>query len=188
MVLNLLSFFFNFRNVDIFIGALDETILTHKYFTASRSYYHDKITWCVRARQPTPKWKNLFKICNDTTVYTIYSLMVISFVFTSYFMQQFEDQQKWDGFKILLMAIANVCGSGSNYTPKILSHRIFFIISMFCGVLINIIVASFAMLFVTRLIFEKPIDSVQEIVKKQFELVGDEFGFQQLSKQKQVID
>lgn len=168
------------------MGALDETIITKKYLIASRSYYHDKITWCVRERQPIPKWKNLFKMCSDPVVYITYTIMTISFVYTFYFMQQFEEQQKWDSFSILNMAIANMCGSGSNYNPKNNSHRTFFIFLVFAGMLLNIIVISFALFFITNQIFEEQTDTVQKIIENQFKLVGDEFALHHLVRQNQV--
>lgn len=179
---------FNFRKIDIFIGALDENILTKEYFDASHSYYYDSLTWCVRQRQPIAKWKNFFRLCRDPTVYTIYTIMSISVVFTCYFMQQYEFlQPKWDGLSILLMAIANVCGSGSNYKPKIASHRIFFIIGVLGGILLNIILTSFTVIFMSNQIFGNQIESIQEIVENRFDLVGDGFALQQLNRNKQVI-
>lgn len=103
-------------------------------------------------------------------------------------MQQFEYlQPKWDSFNILFMVIANVCGNGSNYKPKIVSHRIFFIVSMFGGMLINIIFTSFAVIFMSSQIFGNQIDSIQEIVENRFDLAGDGFALQQLNRQNQVI-
>lgn len=53
---------FNYRKLDIFIGALDENIITNEYFDASHPYYHDSLIWCARERKPIAKWKNFFSI------------------------------------------------------------------------------------------------------------------------------
>lgn len=57
---------------------------------------------------------------------------------------------------------------------------------MFGGMLINIIFISFALLFITKQIFEKQIDTIQEIVDNRFEVMGDGFALQHLNRQNQV--
>lgn len=47
-------------------------MITRKYLIASRSYYHDCLTWCVQRHQQIPRWQSVFYLCTDTTVYIVF--------------------------------------------------------------------------------------------------------------------
>lgn len=157
-------------------------------FTASRSYYYDKLTWCVQVKQPIAAYKSLAKhICKDVSVWILYTFMCFSVVFMGYFMQQFEDlQPKWDWFRITFAGIAPCLGFVSEYKPKIISHRIFFICCVFGAMLSYIVTNSIVLLLITHPFYENQIKSIQEIIDGDFKLVGDGFALQHLMQQKQV--
>jgi hypothetical protein len=48
----------NFSNVDIFIGGLEENVITKNYFKATRFYYHEKLTWCCEKNKSLPFAEN----------------------------------------------------------------------------------------------------------------------------------
>lgn len=173
--------------MDVFIGALDENLITQKYFNASRPYYHDTLTWCVQVKQPIPIWQNVFHVCRDPLVFAIYTLMCFCVVLTGYFMQRYENfTPKWDWFRLTFAGISPCLGYGSAYFANIIPNRIFFLFSLFGATLSFIVTNSFILIFVSIPIYEHQINIRQEIIHKRFELVGDAFAFQHLTMQNQV--
>lgn len=179
---------FFFRKTDIFIGVLDGSFRINKYFVASHPYHHDSLTWCVQSKQPIPKWKNIFELCKDPIVLTIYAIMTIACDLTLYFMQQFEDvQPKWDWYRISLVSMSIACGAGyPSYKPKINPTRIFSAFGLFAGIMITTTVNSLLLLFITNPIFDIQIESIPKLVNEHFDLVGDEFALMHLRRQNQV--
>lgn len=178
-------FFFK-RIIDVLIGALDETLITSEYFTASRSYYHDTLTFCVQTKQPIPMHENLGYACKDVKVWLIFTVMCFCVVFTGYYMQQFEDEPKFDWFRISLAGFGPCFGVVTDYNAKATPHRIAYLFCLLGAFLIYIIGSSFWILFTTNPIFENQISSVQEIINGGLELVGDRFSLQHLINQNQV--
>lgn len=86
----------NFRQIDIFMGAMEENLFTKNYFEASLYYYHDSLTWCVQKAKISPYWKAIFYLCNDPLVYLLLGLGCVIIIVVAYFLQQFEPKQKWD--------------------------------------------------------------------------------------------
>lgn len=174
-------------NIDVFIGGLSDNLLPSNHFVWSRPYYHDKMTWCVRIKQPIPIWQNLFYICRDPKVYVLFTLMCIAVVFFGYFIQQYEDlYPKWNWFRLSLAGMAPCWGAPSEYNPKIIPNRIFFIFCIFGALLTYIVATSFYLLLLTNPRFEDQIKLRHEIIDERFELVGEGFALQHLMKQNQV--
>lgn len=109
---------------------LDESQLKSCNFIASWPYHCDSFTWCVQKAQKIPVWKNLFYMCNDSMPWAIFTAMALCAIFFAYFVQQFEDQ-KWTWFKITITSICLVCNYPTEYRPKTISNRIFFICCLF---------------------------------------------------------
>lgn len=168
---------------------MDESLLANQQFVASRPYYHDVITWCVRAKQLISYEDNVIHIAYriDWEVWFIYTIMCVSVVFTGYFMQQYEElQPKWDWFRITFSGMAPCFGFVSEYTPRIFPNRIFFICCVFGAMLSYIVTTSMLLFFLTKPLYEKQIQSIGEIIDKDFEIVGDGFALQHLKMQHQV--
>lgn len=169
------------------MGGLDERLNANQHFIASCPYYQDFITLCVRVKQPIPSHENIHYICRHVEVWLIYTLMCVSVIFTGYFMQQFEDMPiKWDWFRLTFAAFAPCFGFISEYNPKIVPNRIFFIFAIFGATLSYIVSTSLYLKVITYPIFENQIQTIDEIIGKEFELIGDGFALQHLKMQYQV--
>lgn len=176
-----------FSEVDIIIGAADQNIQT-KDFVNSHSYYHDALTWCVQKQQPIPIWRNIFFICNDPFVLSLYPVMCISVFAFAYFIQQFEEKPpKLNLFIIMLEAATSAFGLSCNYKAKLISNRIFFACCMFGNLVFVNNVLSFIIRNMTSTIYEHQIETIQEIIENSFELTGDDFTFKHLIQQNEVI-
>lgn len=175
------------RKVDVYIGALETSLMTSKRFVASRAYYHDTLTWCVQIRKRIPSWKSLFYLCSDPLVYIFYTFMCFSVVFTGYFMQQYEDfQPKWDWFRLSFSGISPCFGFPSEYRANIIPNRIFFLFSLFGAFLSYIITNSILLMLINIPFYENQIKLREQIIHKRFEFVGDNFALQHLKKQNTV--
>lgn len=175
--------------MDLFIGALDETIFASEQFVTSRPYYHDVISWCVRIKQLYSNQDNFHNFIRhiEWKVMFIYTIMCVSVVFTGYFMQQYEDfARKWDWFRLTFSGMAPCFGFVSEYTPRIAPNRIFFIFCIFGAMLSYIVTNSILLHYVTHPIYENQIQSIEEIIDNDFEIVGDSFALQHLKMQNQV--
>lgn len=169
------------------IGALDENLLTNKYFIASHSYYHDELTWCVQKKQPIPLWKNVFYVCRDPIVFVMHTVSCFLLILTFYFIQQFEDMYpKWDWHRITLSGFCICCGFPCEAKPKIASHRIQFLFCLFAFMIFNISCLTIGIRSNTIPIYEHQIDSILHIVSNSFELVGDDFALEHLMRQNEV--
>ena len=166
---------------------MDESLLTQKHFIASRPYYHDALTWCVRTKQPIPNWQNIFHVCRDPIVITSYFLLCVLAVFTGYFMQRFENfTPKWDWWRMTFAATTPMLGLPSEYFANTIPNRIFFIISVLGAMVFYTITNSFILLFITIPIYEHQIETRQEIIQQRFALVGDAFALKHLKIQNEA--
>lgn len=174
-------------NADILIGYLNRDILSHKDFIASNAYYHDALTWCVQAKKPIPIWQNLFRLCNDPIVWILYTVMSFITVFVFYYLQQLEDvQRKWDWFRLTSSGICSTFGFPSEFWPRSTPSRVFYMFAVFGQMIFTIYFGGVMLTFIMEPIYEKQINSIQEIVDQSFDLTGDEFAWQHLMRQTEV--
>lgn len=179
----------SYSKSDILIGALDENLITKKHFIATRAYYRDKLTWCVRAKQQIPFWQNLFRLCIDPLVYLFFILVSTLTVGARYLMAQFEREYiKWDLFKFALNAYSALLGFVSNYKPKFLPARINYIVCIFSCVVFTQHIFSIMISAMKTPMFTDQIQSIPEILdaRNAFELTGDRFALEHLRKQNEV--
>lgn len=168
---------------------MDETLITSEQLTASRSYYHDALTWCVQIKQPISNWKNIFYLCRDPLVFAIYTVMCTLVIFMGYFLQIFENiTPKWDWFRLTFAGVSPCLGFASEYFANTIPNRIFFLFSLFGATLSFIVFNAFFLLFVTFPIYEHQINTRQEIIDNRFELIGDAFAFQHLKLQNDQVN
>lgn len=175
-----------FRYADIFIGGLDENILTKQHFVASRPYYHDKLTWCVQKNHQIPGWKNIFHVFRDPIVVISLTILFIAAVSTAYFMEQFE-VQKLDWNRTTLNIFAMVFYMPIVYNPNTNPMRIFFVIGQFGCMILSIVLLSFILSCLTNPIYEHQVKTTIEIMRGSFGLVGDAFALEHLIDQQKVI-
>lgn len=172
---------------DIIGGGLDGNRLTNEYFVASYPYYYDELTWCVQKTRPIMTWENIFKLCNDPTVYISVSMICIVTIAFFYFMQQFENGSKWCWNRITFDGIRIICGFACELKPKMYSTRLFFgIVLLGCIPFVVTFLVTW-LKCITTPFYEKQIASVEEMLHNRFEVVGNSIAFYHLKRQQQVI-
>lgn len=154
---------------------MDETLLTKNYFIASRPYYHDTLTWCVRKQQPIPHWRNFFRQCEDPWTYLLFTLMILSANCMFYFLYQFE-QRPLDWHSITLDGIRIVCGCSSEHRPQFLPTRILYSACLWGSVILTVTLLAVSLEILTNTIYEDQVKSIQEIIDQSFQLTGEEFA------------
>lgn len=176
----------NFSKIDIFIGALEENLITKKHLIATRSYYYERITWCVQKSQPIPLWKNIFYLCNDPLVYLIPFMLGILVYCIGYYCEQFERHPKWDWFKFTINGFGCMLGMPCTYNPTITATRIGILLCLFSAIIFVSLISAALMQLVMTPILNPQIKSVQEIIAGSFKLVGNRFLIEKISQQKEV--
>lgn len=177
----------NFRQIDIFIGGLDENLLSNRYFIASRAYYHDSITWCVQEKRAIPRWKNLYRLCHDPIVYLVFVIMTFSCIFFAYFSQQFEDKNPMmDWHQVFCVAFRGMCYMPTEFYPKFIPTRIFYSFCLFGSLIFTVSTLAFFIKALNSVMYADQIKSIQEIIDNSFKLYGDSFAFHHLINQNQV--
>lgn len=93
---------------------------------------------------------------------------------------------KWDWFRIMFDGLRVLCGMSSTYRPKIVLTRAFFIICILVGMISYNTSNSFILLFMMSPIYEKQVNTVNQIIEQKFDLTGDSLTLQMLSNRSQV--
>lgn len=146
---------------------------------ASRSYYHDHITWCVQKSHPIPLWKNIFHLCNDPLVYILLFLACVSIMWTGYVCQQFEIQ-KWDWHKFTFTGFRCFMGMPCTYNPKTTANRTGFLFFLFATMIYVCVLSSVLIQLIISPILNPQIQTVQEIIDGEFKLISNRFAFQKI--------
>lgn len=180
------KYFFS-RKIDVFIGALSENIVTQKYLRGSSVYYQDLLTWCVQIKHLIPKGESLFYMCHDWRVFLTMSLSAFVAIAVTYVIQQFDDiHPKWDWHRITMLCYVNMCGFPSNYSPNITASRINYGVALFGCLLFVIVFGVHCQLFMTNRIYEKQVNTVDELIANDYSLAGDSVALKHLCEQNEV--
>lgn len=177
---------FHFSGIDIFIGALEENLLTNKYFVASRSYYHDSLTWCVQKRKPIPLWQNLFHICHDPIIWAVFFIMVMMEISFVYFLEQFEYHSKWDWHRIFFDGLRIHMGFSCPYNPQNNATRVLYLFILLACIIFTITISSTLLQFMASPILSLQVETIQEILDEQFTLIGGPFELLKMTEQNEV--
>lgn len=157
----------------MFIGGLGQNLVTSKYLLASTSYHHSVFTWCVKKAEPIPVRENLLHLCQDPKVYAVFTFSAFSVLAAAYFVQQFEPRPAWDWHRIFVEGFGAVLGFSTNYRAKNNANRVLFACFLLASTLFVIVINSVALSFITTPILKPQIKTVDEIIRKEFSLVGD---------------
>lgn len=171
-------FWFSFRKIDIYLGIFEENTKTSKYLIASRAYHQNSLTWCVQKKKQIPVYLLVF-------LGLIFTLVLV--VDLGYFMQQFEPRQKWDYFKIVISGVCLFMGSPSGYRPENNAHRLAYTFVLFGGIIYMGTISTLVLNLFTLSKYYPQIQTVEEILSDNFNLVGKKFALQKLMQQNEVI-
>lgn len=180
------------RKSDILIGPFNEGTNLDKWFQPSHYFYYDELKWCIQKSRPIPIWQNFFRTCFDPVVWTIFGILYIIYTSLAYTMQWFDSdvQPKWDFIRIAIAILASFVGFVYPYKPTSASNRVCYIVGCFSNIIFVSSFISIMMKNIHKQLFHEQIESIQEIVNSQhpFDLVGDNFALQQLSKHNEVLE
>ena len=160
--------------------------MTNKHLEASRSYYHDALTWCVQKSQPIPLWRYVFYLCNDPLVYIIFTITGLVVLSLGYYLQQFERHPKWDWNKFIFNGYSSFLGFPCCYNPRITANRIGFMFCLLGGIIFVCTLTTVLFDLALTPILKPQVQSIQGIIDGNFKLVGDRFAFQKISQQTKV--
>lgn len=176
------------------MGALDGNYLNignvSEHFIATNSYYNDELTWCVQRSGQVPTWKKIFKLCDDPMVWLVHIITFISGIFMEFYLQQFECTMipKWDWMRVVFNGLRMMCGYSIKLRPRIHAHRVYVAIACLSCIVYGITFCAIWLKCMTTPFFETQVQSVRDLLDKDFELVGDDFAAHLLMKEKQVTN
>lgn len=159
--------------------------MTHKYFTASRSYYHDSLTWCVQKRKPIAMWKRPLYLCTDVAVYVLTLLTVVLFLVLLYVFQQLEYPRRCST-DLIANSFCICLGFPCALNPKSNPGRILVIACLFASIIIVVVTGTVSIGSITKPILNPQVDSIQQITNGEFNLIGDRFAFLKMLHQNEV--
>ena len=114
-------------------------------------------------------------------------LSTIVVLITLYVIQQFDDiHPKWDWHRLTIHCFANMCGFPYTYRPKTVASRIYYGCCLYGVVIFLIVFDVHYQLFMTNLMYEKQVDSVEEIIAENYTLAGDSLALNHLIKRDEV--
>ncbi|XP_031636877.1 uncharacterized protein LOC116349537 [Contarinia nasturtii] len=170
----------NNPKIDIFIGPMEEKLINCSRLTASRQYYHESLTWCVRKSQLIPVWTTIFYICRDIRVYAIAGITIPTLLCVLYYFQKLERYSKWDWYRLVFDGLYGALGFPYTFTSESLTVRVIIVLLSFAALVFSTVTSTAILLLIMIPTLNPQIKTVQEIINGHFELVGDRFAFEKL--------
>lgn len=161
------------------IGGIQPDHFHLKTFIKTASYIQDDLTWCVQRANAVPRWMNVFFIPKDFLIYIIGAIAFIFVILGAYLLTTFEDRA-YDFILISFMSIQVVLGLATVLDPKKWMFRLLFTKFMFIAFWIVQIFNAYWMTYVSRVLYEKQIDTIDELIHENFHLAGDKYVLNQL--------
>lgn len=176
----------NSNRIDIFIDAMDEHLMLNRNLIASHPYHFDSLTWCLQKNKPISLEKAMFRLCNDPVVYVTFFLHGLIVTFFSYFLQMFERHPKWDLLRISVNGFACYAGWSCTYRPTNNAHRLGAAGVYFGAFLFNNILLTFVLQCATATLFDPQVESIEQMIKNDYNLIGNEFAYRKIFELNQV--
>lgn len=171
----------------MFVGDLHENDETQNHLTASRPYFYDELTWCVQKCQPQELWKQIFYISKDVWFWVlilVYAAIAINF---AYFLQQYEERPATFSH-IFVGGFSYFLNISYPYAPKQNANRILFASFMLGCLLINLTFTTYLFRTVTSPYRKIQAQTIDDILRDDFKLVGERFALVQLWRQGTVTN
>lgn len=144
-------------------------------FIASAPYLLDDLTWCVSRAKPKPRWKNLFYIIKDAQTFTFGVVLFIWTTFAGYLLTTFEEKPL-DLIYSFLLTSQTMASLPMNYRPMGSLIRIHYAQFLIFPYWLTQIYCAFSFIFVTRVIYDNQINTIDEIASNTFDLAGDPYA------------
>lgn len=174
------------RQVDLMIGGLTENATTKAYFSTSKPYYYDDLTWCVGRAKPIPIWQNIFQICKQKVLWPMAVVTFFSVVYIFYYLMKEEDKSM-DAFSIMLLCLLTMLCSSPNCNAITLPVKILYFSCLLACILLITTFNAFLINVLTHPIHKTQIQTIAELIDNDFELVGDEYALSKIRERNMVI-
>lgn len=99
----------------------------------------------------------------------------------------FEQHMKWDLVKNFLNGFCLYIGFPCTYRPQNHSHRLAFASVVFGGIIFFTLLSTMVVKLVTSPFYEVQIETYNEILDKNFELIGSRHTLNEMLKQNEVV-
>lgn len=103
-----------------------------------------------------------------------------------YYLQKFERYPKWDWYKIICNGFLASFGFSSRFNPKSNAHRIVIAFKLMSTIILTTVLSARVIFLLINPAVYHQIQSVQEIIVGDFQLVIDRFVFQKVLQQNEV--
>lgn len=139
--------------------------------SSSVAYSSDDIVWCVASAKQTPQWENMFRFAPGYFWIICFTAGYIG-SFVLYKLLKY-DTGRYHSFHVVCMSVwQTVWGIPSYFDPKNSCVRACYCTMLFSGIVGSTYVMAFFIKFLTMPIYEKQVNSMDEIVSNSFELCG----------------
>lgn len=153
---------------------------------ASIPFYYDFLTWCVQKGKPISILECVTHLCTDPIIYLVFSFQSIIVTIFAYFLQMFERRPRWDILKFSVNGFACYMGFPCTYNPIRSGTRLSTIFIFFGSFLFATLLSTMTVKILTTPLYNSQIKSIDQIIENKFQLVGNMFAYQKITKQNQV--
>lgn len=102
-----------------------------------------------------------------------------------YYLQKYE-RQKYNSIYIFTNGLRMLFAQPYCYSPKKIATRLCFIFCAFSAIIFSTVVSTQVVLLGASQISEPQIETIQEIIKNNFTMIGDQFAYWKISEQNEV--
>lgn len=153
-------------------------------FIASVPYMQDDVTWCVSRSKALPRWRNIYYIPQDAITYVVGIILYIFVIICTYLLTTFE-KNPFD-ILILIISIQVLVGFNTVLNPNKMMFRLLFTKFMFIAYWLVQIFSAFLISYISRIMYEKQIGTVDELIDTRFRLAGQHHDFVYLNNSAMV--
>lgn len=167
-----INFFFELNGTyDLIVGGILSHPLDSEKFFASAPYLQDDMTWCVE-RSQNLVGKNIFFNVTSTETYIFGGVLFIFSILGVNFLPTFGKKPP-DLIHTAILAVQTLIAFPSPHNPKKASIRLFFAIFLIPPFWLNQIYSAYFFTYISRVIYNKQINTFDEVATNNFRLAGD---------------
>lgn len=161
------------RSFDVIIGGLTPIQVNSTQFVPSSVYLEDAVSVCVKQAQAFPQWMNVFLIVTDTQTWIVGFLTFFVGIGAVHLCTGIEPK-KLDIWASMTLTLRVLFGSPTNHQPKSLIFRIGYFFMLYVQLLVVTIYGAYYINFVTRVIFEPQVSTIQEILNLNYRIYASD--------------
>lgn len=156
------------EEVDVGLGALATLLYRHFHFDSSVTYYQESITWCVPHALPEPRWRCLLIIFHPLTWLTLCASYILVTLTMAVLNATHKRRERQNGVIETLQNNYSVILGIAITLPKEAKARMVIITWIIICFILNASYHSSLISFLTKPIFEKQIETVEEMLEQGY--------------------